>query len=63
MHTLGGWRTRQYRQRWLALTSLFVGLLTILGCYCLPSSFLLLCWGAFVLFHEDVVQRFEVSGS
>lgn len=54
-----GWRIRQYRSRWLGLTALLAGLLTMLGCYCLPTSVALLVWGLIVLLNPAVVERFD----
>jgi len=53
-----GVRLRSFRSRALALTVLALGLLTVLGCYCSPSSLGLLTWGVVVLTRDDVSARF-----
>lgn len=56
-----GVRIRAYRSRGLALAGLGLGLVTVLGCYCSPTSIALLVWGAIVLLHGDVRGRFAAT--
>ncbi len=56
-----GIRLRTFRSRRLGLFALGAGLLTVLGCYCTPTSVALLIWGAVVLMHQDVVARFAAT--
>ncbi len=56
-----GWRARTFRSRPLAFVALALGLVTVLGCYCAPSSLGLLVWGVIVLVHEDVRERFAAA--
>ncbi|GAB4216488.1 MAG: hypothetical protein OHK0013_43050 [Sandaracinaceae bacterium] len=64
LQLVAGWYMRQFRYRLLAVVALVSGLVSILGCYCFPTSLALLVWGAIVLFDRDVGQRFEaVRGS
>jgi hypothetical protein len=56
-----GLRVRAYRSRGLGFVALGLGLVTVLGCYCSPTSIALLIWGAIVLVHEDVSARFAAT--
>ena len=54
-----GWRLRTFKSRGLGIAALVLGLLTALGCYCLPSSLAVLVWGLVLLLRDDVAQRFS----
>ena len=53
-----GWRMRTYRSRGLVIAALIAGLLTLVGCYCLPTSLVLLVWGLVILLDAAVAERF-----
>lgn len=53
-----GWRVRTYRSRGFGIAAGVLGLLTVLGCYCLPTSLAMLVWSLVVLLRDDVAQRF-----
>ena len=57
-----GVQLRAFRARGLALAGLGGGLVTVLGCYCSPTSIAMLVWGLIVLMHEDVRARFAAAG-
>jgi hypothetical protein len=57
-----GVQLRAFRSRGLALAGLGAGLVTVLGCYCSPTSIAMLVWGLIVLMHEDVRARFAAAG-
>lgn len=61
LQILAGWYAREFRHRIFALVALASGLLSVVGCYCLPTSIALLVWGLVVLFDDAVVRRFEVG--
>lgn len=56
-----GVRLRSFRSRTLGLVALGAGVMTVLGCYCAPTSIALLIWGAIVLTHDDVRSRFAAT--
>jgi hypothetical protein len=58
-----GWRARTFHSRGLALTALFGGLLTVVGCYCTVTAVPILIWGLVVLLDEDVRGRFAATRS
>ncbi len=53
-----GYFMRLYRFRALAIAAYVAAGVTVVGCYCLPSSILLAIWGFVVLFDRDVAARF-----
>lgn len=61
MHLIAGIRVRNYRSRTLAIVALFTNLLTMLFCYCLPTSIGMMIYGLIVLFNSDVVQAFQMA--
>lgn len=44
----------------LGVTSHFLGLLSLLSCYCLPTSMALCVWGSIVYFNAEVKQAFKL---
>ncbi len=58
-----GWRARTYRSRVLAFLALGSGLLTLIGCYCAPTSLGLAVWGVIVLAGEAVRDRFAAAAA
>lgn len=58
-----GWRARTYRSRVLAFLALGSGLLTVIGCYCAPTSLGLAVWGVIVLASEPVRDRFAAGAA
>jgi len=61
LQLLAGWRVRTYQSRGLGITSLWLGLLTFLGCYCLPTSLAMIVYGSIVLHSGEVVERFDAE--
>jgi len=56
-----GWRIRVYRSRGLGLAALCSGLITVVGCYCAPTSLGMLVWGLVILLSGDVADRFATE--
>lgn len=56
-----GWRMRTFRSRPLVFTALIAGLITVVGCYCLPTSMGILIWGLIVVLHPAVAERFAAQ--
>lgn len=56
-----GYYMLSFRYRWLAIAAFCSGLLSITGCYCLPTSIILAIWGLIVVFDKDVAARFEAG--
>lgn len=56
-----GWFMLRHRYRTLAIFAYLSGVLSISGCYCLPTSILLAVWGLVVLFDRDVTARFAAT--
>lgn len=54
----GGYYMLSFRYRPLAIAAYLTGVLSITGCYCLPTAILLAIWGLFVVFDKDVAARF-----
>lgn len=58
LQLFAGFRVRGFRGRIVAIVSFLLGVLTVFGCYCAPSSLGLLVWGLIVLLHGPVAARF-----
>lgn len=63
LQLVAGLRLRTFRSRLLGFVALAAGLLTVISCYCAPSSIALLIWGAIVLRSPDVAARFDAASS
>ncbi|MGB7344108.1 MAG: hypothetical protein WBD20_07835 [Pirellulaceae bacterium] len=50
----------KFQRRVLAVISLLLGMLTLLTCYCFPTSFLLATYGLIVLFSQSVAYAFHL---
>jgi len=61
LQLIGGWYMRKFRYRALAVGALLSGVMSVIGCYCLPTSVLLIIWGLIVLFDESVAKRFTAA--
>ncbi|MGF1469116.1 MAG: hypothetical protein ACFCGT_23570 [Sandaracinaceae bacterium] len=57
----GGYRLYRLEGRAWALVGSLLGPVTLVGCYCFPTSLGVLIWGLLVLLRADVVRRFRVS--
>jgi formate hydrogenlyase subunit 3/multisubunit Na+/H+ antiporter MnhD subunit len=62
LQAFAGWQLRKSRGRGLAITSLVVGLVTLVGCYCAVTSFAMLVWGLVVLLNGEVARRLAMPG-
>ncbi|QDT12447.1 hypothetical protein [Planctomycetes bacterium K23_9] len=51
-----------YRRRGLAIASLLLGVLTLMTCYCFPTSLILGVYGLIVLFNQSVTLAFHLRG-
>lgn len=58
-----GVRVRTFRGRGLAMAALTLGIVTVVGCYCAPTSIGLGIWGLIVLLDGEVARRFALPGS
>jgi hypothetical protein len=56
-----GWRARSYRSRGLVIAAVSAGMLTILGCYCTPTSIAMIVWALVVVLNADVARRFAIG--
>ena len=61
LQIIAGWQVRSYRGRVFGVLALATGLVTVISCYCAPTSIAMLLWGAVVLFSGDVAARFAVA--
>lgn len=61
LQLVAGWYMRKFRYRALAVGALLSGVLSAIGCYCLPTAALLIVWGLIVLFDDSVAKRFEAA--
>jgi len=61
MGVWAGIRMLKFRGRTLGFVALSSGLLTIAGCYCLPTAIGLFIYGLIVLLNESVRQAFEMG--
>ncbi len=62
--TLGLWagiQVMKFRGHTLGIIALSAGLLTILSCYCFPTSIALFIYGLIVLLNPPVKQAFEMG--
>ena len=56
-----GIRGLYFRGYRLGLVSHFAGMLNLMTCYCIPTSFGLCIWGCIVYFNFDVKQAFKLG--
>ncbi len=56
-----GIRGLYFRSYGMGLASHFVGLLSLMTCYCLPTSLGLCIWGCIVYFNSDVKHAFKLG--
>ena len=56
-----GWRGLHFRSRRAGLISHFVGMLSFLTCYCLPTSIGICVWGCIVYFKPEVKNAFRLG--
>ena len=61
MQLLAGWRVRTFHSRWLAIGSIWLGLSTVFGCYCLPTALAMIVYGSVVLHRREVIARFDAE--
>lgn len=59
LQVAAGYYMLSFRYRALAIAAYLTGVLSITGCYCLPTAILLGIWGVFVVFDKDVAARFD----
>lgn len=63
LQIIAGVRIMRFRGRNFALVAVISGVATMLGCYCAPTSILLLVFGVIVLSDEAVRARFDEVAS
>ncbi|HYT91160.1 MAG TPA: hypothetical protein VEL76_20775 [Gemmataceae bacterium] len=61
LRIVAGIRNLSYRGRGLGLTALFVGGLSMLTCYCAPTSLGLMIYGLIVYFNEETAWAFRLG--
>ncbi len=61
LRIVAGIRGLSYRGRVLGIVSLAAGLLSVLTCYCLPTSLALAVYGLIVYLNADVARAFEMG--
>jgi hypothetical protein len=61
LHIFAGIRCRRFRGRVLALVALFCNLLTLMTCYCMPTSVGMMVYGLIVFFNGDVTRAFAMA--
>lgn len=59
--SVAGWRLFHWHGRGFGMASLVSGLLTLVTCYCFPTSLILLAWGIYVLSRPDLAERFRLA--
>ena len=59
VQAFAGLRVYRFRSRTLAIVALAAGLVSVVGCYCAPTTVALLVWGMIVLFDGAVQTRFR----
>jgi hypothetical protein len=63
LYIIAGMRCLKFRGRGLALAALFGNILTLLNCWCLPTSIGMMVLGLIVMFNGDVVKAFAMAES
>ncbi len=63
LRVVAGIRGLFYRNHTLGIVSHFFGMLNLMTCYCIPTSFGLCIWGCIVYFNFDVKQAFKLGKS
>lgn len=58
LYLIAGIQVSRFRSRTLALVALSAGLITILGCYCIPTSVAIFVYGLIVLLNSSVRTAF-----
>lgn len=58
---VAGVRGLYFRGYALGTTSHFLGLLSLMSCYCLPTAIGLCIWGSIVYFNSEVKQAFQLG--
>lgn len=61
LRIVAGIRGLKYRSRTLGIVSLAAGLLSVVTCYCLPTSLALAVYGLIVYLNADVGRAFEMG--
>jgi hypothetical protein len=56
-----GWGVFRFKQRTLGMVSLFAGLVTVMSCYCAPTSIGLMIYGLIVLLDSSVREGFALA--
>lgn len=59
LQLVGGIQMMRFKSRALAYVALASSVVTIVGCYCLPTALALMIWGLIVLSDPEVRQRFD----
>jgi hypothetical protein len=59
LQLVAGIQMLRFRSRPIAIVALASGLVTFIGCYCLPTAIGLAIWGLIVLADPDVKSRFD----
>jgi hypothetical protein len=60
LNIVAGARSLKLRGRGLALTALFLNIIPLFTCYCLPTSLGLMIYGLIVFFNHEVARAFEL---
>lgn len=58
LQLLAGLRLWKYQGRGLGIAAAVIGVITVVGCYCAPTSMGILIWGLIVLLNAAVAERF-----
>ena len=61
LYLVGGIQVSRFRGRMLGIVALSVGLLSVFGCYCIPTSVALFVYGLVVLLNEPVKTAFGLG--
>ena len=61
LHVVAGWQNYFFRRRWLGILALFTGLVSLLTCYCFPTSLVLMIYGLIVHASGQTAWAFELG--
>lgn len=61
LNAYAGWRTFRFQSRTLGIIALSGGMVTVMTCYCAPTSIALLIYGLIVYLDSSVKEAFEMG--
>jgi hypothetical protein len=61
LHAYAGYRNYQFKSRTLGIIALAAGMLTVVGCYCMPTAIALAIYGLIVYLNASVAVAFQMG--